>query len=56
MDFTGKPIKGWALVDNSGIKSEEDFSYWIDLALEYDKKAKSSKKKIKVCIAQSTVC
>jgi len=27
------------------MKSKKDFDYWIDLALEFNKKAKASKKK-----------
>ena len=44
MDFTGKIMKGWILVDSSGMRSNKDFNYWIDLALEFNKKAKASKK------------
>lgn len=47
MDFTGKPMKGWILIEEEGMKSKKDFEYWIGLALEFNKKAKSSKKKIK---------
>ena len=45
MDFTGKPMKGWVLIDENGIQSQKDFNYWIDLALQFNKKAKASKKK-----------
>jgi len=45
MDFTGRPMKGWVLVDESGLKNRNDFEYWIGLAIEYNKHAKSSKKK-----------
>ena len=45
MDFTGKPMKGWVLIDDSGIKTVTDMNYWIGLALDYNKYAKSSKKK-----------
>ena len=47
MDFTNRPMKGYVLIDDSGMKSKKDFEYWIELALEYNKKAKSSKKKKK---------
>ena len=47
MDFTGKPMKGWVFVSEEGIKSKKDFDYWINLALEFNKKAKASKKKKK---------
>jgi hypothetical protein len=45
MDFTRRPMKGYLMVNGEGIKSETDFGYWIDLCLEFNKKAKSSKKK-----------
>ena len=45
MDFTGRPMKGYVLVDETGIKNQKDFEYWINLCLEYNTKAKSSKKK-----------
>ena len=47
MDFTGRPMKGYVLVDETGMKSEKDFEYWINLCLQYNSKAKSSKKKKK---------
>jgi len=45
MDFTARPMSGYVLVDQSGMKSEADFEYWIGLALEFNKRAKASKKK-----------
>ena len=45
MDFTGRPMKGYVMVDEIGTKSKKDFDYWIGLCLEFNKKAKSSKKK-----------
>jgi TfoX/Sxy family transcriptional regulator of competence genes len=45
MDFTGRPMKGYVMVDETGMKSKKDFEFWVGLALEYNKKAKSSKKK-----------
>lgn len=45
MDFTGKPMKGYVLIDETGMKSKKDFDYWIDMALTFNPKAKSSKKK-----------
>ena len=47
MDFTGKIMKGWILVDSSGMRSNKAFNYWIDLALAFNKDAKKSKKKSK---------
>jgi TfoX/Sxy family transcriptional regulator of competence genes len=47
MDFTKKPMKGWIMIDETGMKSKKDFDYWIGLALEYNKQAKSSKSRIR---------
>ena len=47
MTFTGKPMKGWILIDESGLRTSADFKYWIGLAIEYNKHAKSSKKRKK---------
>jgi TfoX/Sxy family transcriptional regulator of competence genes len=44
MDFTGRPMKGYLLVDDSGMRTREEFDYWINLSLEFNKKAKSSKR------------
>jgi TfoX/Sxy family transcriptional regulator of competence genes len=45
MDFTGKPMKGFVFVKKEAIESSKDFNYWIDLALDFNKKAKASKKR-----------
>ena len=45
MDFTGRPMKGFVFVGPDGTKLKNDLEYWINLALEFNKKAKSSKKK-----------
>ncbi len=45
MDFTGRPMKGYVMVDDTGMKSQKEFEYWINLCLEFNSKAKSSKKK-----------
>lgn len=45
MDFTGKVMKGYVFVDIDALKTKKQLSYWIDLALEYNKIAKASKKK-----------
>lgn len=47
IDFTKRPMKGYVMIDESGIKSKADFEYWINLALDFNKQAKSSKKKSK---------
>ncbi|SRR5258708_3192087 len=45
MDFTGRPMNGFVMVGDRGMKSKKDFDYWIDNCLSFNKKAKSSKKK-----------
>ncbi len=47
MDFTHRPMKGFVFIDDTGIKSKKDFEYWVNLALDFNKTAKASKKKIK---------
>ena len=45
MDFTGRPMKGFVFVEPEGTDMDKDLEYWIDLSLEYNPKARSSKKK-----------
>ena len=45
MDFTNRPMKGYIMIDDNGMKSQKEFDYWINLALDFNKHAKSSKKK-----------
>ena len=45
MDFTKRPMKGYILIEEVAMRSRQDFDYWIDLALKFNPKAKSSKKK-----------
>lgn len=45
MDFTGRPMKGYVFVDIEVLKTKRQLNYWIQLALEYNPKAKASKKK-----------
>lgn len=47
MDFTGKVMKGFVFVDIEALNTKKKLDYWMDLALEYNKKAKPSKKKKK---------
>ncbi|MBR9999165.1 MAG: TfoX/Sxy family protein [Cyclobacteriaceae bacterium] len=44
MDFTGRPMKGFVLVEPAGIDMDRDLEYWINLALDYNPKAKKSRK------------
>ncbi len=45
MDFSGRPMKGFVYVSEEGMKSQRDFTYWINSSLAYNKVAKASKKK-----------
>lgn len=45
MDFTGRTMKGWIFLEPKGIDLDVDLSYWVELALAYNPKANSSKKK-----------
>ena len=45
MDFTGKIMKGYVFVDIDVINTRKKLEYWVNLALEYNKIAKASKKK-----------
>jgi TfoX/Sxy family transcriptional regulator of competence genes len=45
MDFTNRPMKGYVMVDESAMTTQKDFEYWINLALDFNKKAKASRKR-----------
>ena len=45
MDFTGKVMKGFVFVDINVLNTKKKLEYWINLALDFNKKAKPSKKK-----------
>jgi len=47
MDFTGKVMKGYIFVDIDALNTNKKLEYWLNLALEYNKIAKASKKKPK---------
>jgi TfoX/Sxy family transcriptional regulator of competence genes len=47
MQFTGRPMKGFVLVDDSGMRSSKDFEFWVQQCLAYNKFAKRSVKKKK---------
>jgi TfoX/Sxy family transcriptional regulator of competence genes len=48
LTFTGRTSKGFVVVDETGMKSKADFEYWVNLCLDFNSRAKSSKKKKKV--------
>jgi TfoX/Sxy family transcriptional regulator of competence genes len=45
MDFTGRPMKGYVSVNPEGTDMDDDLAEWIQLALDFNPRAKSSKKK-----------
>jgi TfoX/Sxy family transcriptional regulator of competence genes len=45
MDFSRRPMIGYVLIDDTGMRTPKEFDYWIDLALDFNPRAKSSKKK-----------
>ncbi len=45
MDFTGRPMRGFVFVKKGGFASDRDLDSWLGLALEFNPKAKSSKKR-----------
>jgi TfoX/Sxy family transcriptional regulator of competence genes len=48
MDFTGKVMKGYVFVSNTALTTKNKLQYWVKLALDYNKIAKSAKKKAAV--------
>ena len=45
MDFTGRPMRGFVFVNPAGLATDGELTGWLKLALEFNPKAKSSKKK-----------
>ncbi len=45
MDFTKRPMKGYAFVGAEGWDDDQELSDWVDQCLLFNKEAKSSKKK-----------
>jgi TfoX/Sxy family transcriptional regulator of competence genes len=46
MDFTGRIMKGYVFVDADVLKTKKQLNYWLQLALDFNASAKSSRKKI----------
>jgi TfoX/Sxy family transcriptional regulator of competence genes len=44
MEMKGRKMNGYVLIDDTGMSSREDFDYWIGLCLDFNDRAKSSKK------------
>ena len=47
MDFTGRPMRGFVFVSPDGTRSISALDHWVGLAIEYNPRAKSSKKREK---------
>lgn len=45
MDMMKQTVRGFVMVRPEGLEQKRDFEYWITLALDFNKKAKTSKKK-----------
>ena len=45
MDLTGRTMKGFVFVEPVGVDMDRDLEYWVQLCLDFNPKAKSSKKK-----------
>ena len=37
-------MKGYVMVDETGMEAKRDFDFWINLAIDFNAKAKASKK------------
>ncbi|WP_258099095.1 TfoX/Sxy family protein [Marinoscillum pacificum] len=42
--MAGRYMKGYAYINEDGYRSIDDFKFWVDLALDFNPRAKSSKK------------
>ena len=45
MNFTGRPMKGYVFVDPEELDLDKDLEHWIQLCLDFNPLARSSKKK-----------
>ena len=45
MDFTNRPMKGFIYVEPEGVDMESDLEKWVEYCLEFNPKAKASRKK-----------
>lgn len=34
-DVTGRPMKGWIMIDPEGLDTDQQLSHWLDLALTF---------------------
>lgn len=45
MDFTGRPMKGYAFITPDGFDRDQDLEKWVQLCLDFNPMAKASKKR-----------
>jgi TfoX/Sxy family transcriptional regulator of competence genes len=45
MDFTGRTMRGFVFVNPAGLATDDELDDWLKLAMEFNPKAKASKKK-----------
>lgn len=45
MDITGRPMRGFVLVHPEGTDDQSSLEHWMDLALEFNPRARASKPK-----------
>lgn len=45
MDFTGRVMKGFVMVEPDGVDMDEDLDKWVQRCIDFNPFAKSSKKK-----------
>lgn len=44
MEFSGRVMKGFICVDAVGIEADKDLEYWIQVCLDFNPKARATKK------------
>jgi len=45
MDLTGRQMKGFVFVEGEGIDRDEDLADWLQLCLDYNPRARASKRR-----------
>ena len=45
MNFTGRPMKGFVFINPKGTSTKKNLDYWVELALDFNSRAKVSNKK-----------
>ena len=53
MVMKGRVYKGFGYVSPDGIKSKKNFDYWLNHCLDFNTKAKSSKKAVKKAVKKT---